>query len=217
MLQVLNLLLLLAMAPVRPVLTQPANTECSRYYRSPYFDRGYTYLYLKLEEALINDQKTLNELRAGFTSSEENMYVYLDNIQLKVVNGTYNDSCVYYDSHSRKTFCNSSSTDYMWELCIRNYYELDMTLSLQFYKPIQHRVRKNAITYSTISLFWIHASTTPAFVTFVLLNGDLLTLDEYGEIWGLTLRIDELSCNPSLELTKCVLSEIFSWVRCMTL
>ena len=116
------------------------------------------------------------------------MYVYLDNIQLKVVNGTYNDSCVYYDSHSRKTFCNSSSTDYMWELCIRNYYELDMTLSLQSYKPIQHRVRKNTITYSTIWLFWIHASTTPAFVTFVLLNGDLLTLDEYGEIWGLTLN-----------------------------
>ena len=28
----------------------------------------------------------------------------------------------------------------------------------------------------------------------------------------LTLRINELKCNPSLLLTKCVLSELFSWV-----
>ena len=212
MLQVFNLLLLLAMAPIRPVLTQPANTECSRDGFSLYFDSVYTDLYLKLEEALINDQDILNQLRAGFTSSEGNMYVFISNFQLMVVNGN-NVSCKYYGSHSHKTFCDSGFTYYMWELCYP--FELDMILSVQSFKSIQHIIRKYIITYSTIWLFWIHASTTPVFVSFVLLNGDLFNL-KYSYI-QLTLTIDELSCNPSLELTKCALSEIFSWVRCMTL
>ena len=33
----------------------------------------------------------------------------------------------------------------------------------------------------------------------------------------LILRINELKCNPSLLLTKCVLSEMFSWVSTVTI
>ena len=44
-----------------------AKTECDEFednsYESPYFDSAYSYLYLKLEEALINDQKTLDSLK----------------------------------------------------------------------------------------------------------------------------------------------------------
>ena len=34
----------------------------------------------------------------------------------------------------------SGSTDHMWELCINNYYKLDMTLSLQSYDPTSIKI-----------------------------------------------------------------------------
>ena len=95
-----------------------AETECRQFedifYESPYFDSAYSYLYLKLEEALINDQKTLDSLRAGFIMGE-NSVVNFDDIQLEVVNGTNDKSCKgdWYDQSHEKTFCAKSNDSSM--------------------------------------------------------------------------------------------------------
>ena len=196
------------MAPVRPVLMRPANIECSWHadHRLSYFERQYSNLYLKLEEALINDQKTLNELRAGFLSAGENTKVNFWNFRLEV-NGT--NSCGYYNSE--KTFCNSSSAHYMWRLCFSH----DMTFNSQSYDAIQYENRKNLFSNLNIWLSLIHGSTIRAFITATGVHFDnayLFNQEQTGGIQDLTLRI-ELKCNPPLKLTKCVISELFSWVH----
>ena len=190
------------------VFTQ-AKTECRQLednnsYESPYFNSAYSYLYLKLEEALINDQKTLDILRAGFISMGENTVVNFNGIQLEVVNGI-NDTCDD-DWYDQKTFCANSS---MWELC--DQYELDMTFSAQSFEVVQAKNDNLIISRYTIWLSLIHGSITSLFSLVSILNYDLSRFDWPGHT-TLTLRINELKCNPSLLLTKCVLSELFSWV-----
>ena len=112
-----------------------AKTECGEFednsYESPYFDSAYSYLYLKLEEALINDQKTLDSLRAGFISMSEGTVTF-DDIQ-QVVNGI-NDTCDD-DWYDQKTFCANSTESSMWELC--DQYRLYMTFSAQSFEVVQ--------------------------------------------------------------------------------
>ena len=194
------------------VFTQ-AKTECRQledniFYESPYFDSAYSYLYLKLEEALINDQKTLDSLRAGFISMSENMnsVVNFDDIQLEVVNGT-NDTCDgdWYDQSHEKTFCANSTDSSIWELC--DQYGLDMTFSAQSFEVVQ---AKNDILKISRNILWlslVHGSITSLFS---VVNSEF-EFNQPGHT-TLTLRINELKCNPTLLLTKCVLSELFSWV-----
>ena len=145
------------------VFTQ-AKTECRQledniFYESPYFDSAYSYLYLKLEEALINDQKTLDILRAGFISMGENTVVTFDDIQLEVVNGI-NDTCdgEWYDQSHGKTFCANSTNSSMWELC--DQYGLDMTFSAQSFDAVQAKNDNIKISRNIIWLSLVHGSIT---------------------------------------------------------
>ena len=120
-----------------------AKTECDEFadydhrHESPYLNSAYSYLYLKLEEALINDQKTLDILRAGFISMSENSVVNFNDMQLEVVNGINDKSCKgdWYDQSHGKTFCANSTNSSMWELC--DQYGLDMTFSAQSFDVVQ--------------------------------------------------------------------------------
>ena len=193
-----------------------AKEDCSGladvYYDSPYFNPSYSYLYLKLEEALINDQKSLDILRPGFTSMGELSVVEFD-MQLEVVNGT-NDTCDGNQSYV-KTFC-TNSTDYsMWKLCDQHVLD-NMTFSEQSLKDIQSKNDNDRISRHIIWLSLVHGSITSAFSIVNIINDEFSQFNWPGDI-PLTLRINELKCNPSLLLTKCVLSELFSWVGTLTI
>ena len=187
-----------------------AETECKQFedifYESPYLNSAYSYLYLKLEEALINDQKTLDSLRAGFISMSEGTVVTFDDIQLEVVNGI-NDTCHgdWYDQSHGKIFCANSTNSSMWELCE---YGLDMTFSPQSLEFVQAKNDILKISTYTIWLSLVHGSLIVQFPVVNILNYEF----NWPSDFHLTLRINELKCNPSLLLTKCVLSELFSWV-----
>ena len=190
-----------------------AKTECRQledniFYESPYFDSAYSYLYLKLEEALINDQKTLNSLRAGFISMGESTVVTFDDIQLEVVNGI-NDTCHsdWYNQSHGKIFCANSTDPSMWELCVGG---LHMTFSAQSFDVVQAKNDNFKISRNTIWLSLVHGSITSLFSLVSILNSEFEF--NWPSDFHLTLRINELKCNPSLLLTKCVLSELFSWV-----
>ena len=174
-----------------------AGTECRQFednsYESPYFDSEYSYLYLKLEEALINDQKALDSLRAGFISMSENSVVKFD-IQLEVVNVT-NKTCDG-DRYDQETFYANSIDSSMRELC--DQYGLNMTFSAQSLEVLK-------ISTYTIWLSLVHGSLILQFPVVNIFNYEFNQPSDF----HLTLRINELKCNPSLLLTKCVL---FSWV-----
>ena len=76
----------------------------------------------------------------------------------------------------------------------------------------QKIIYNDRISRHIIWLSLVHGSITSAFSIVNIIN------DEFnwpGDI-PLTLRINQLKCNPSLLLTKCVLSELFSWVGALT-
>ena len=181
-------------------------SDCSNDYNraftpAPYFDPEYSYLYLKLEEALINDEKLLEKLRAGFISGENKLLVHFVPIQLEVVNGT-NDSCDGYGyNNDHWTFCNSNSTDYMWELC-PNYY-MGTIFSSQSFEAMQ-------LEACLRWLFLLHGCITPTLYIYVKLFPNDGHVPYYYHYFP--LRIKELKCNPPIELIKCVLLELLSWV-----
>ena len=193
-----------------------AETECKQFkdnfYKSPYFNSAYSYLYLKLEKALINDQKTLDSLRAGFISMGEKSVVNINDIQLEVVNGI-NDTCHgdRCDQSHGKTFCANSTNSSMWELC--DQYRLDMTFSAQSFDVVQAKNDNSKISRNILWLSFVHGS--------LVLQLPLVNIFNYefnsNGYTTLALRINELKCNPSLLLTKCVLSELFSWVSIVTI
>ena len=195
-----------------------AETECDEFednsYESPYspyFDTAYSYLYLKLEETLINDQKTLDSLRAGFISMGEGTVVTFGDIQLEVVNGT-NKYCKgdWYDQSHGNTFCANSTDSSMWELC--GWEELyAMTFSAQSVEVVQAKNDNFKIGSNIIWLSLIHGGITSLFSVFDNFYSGFSRFDGPGYT-TLTLRVNELKCNPSFLLTKCVLSELFSWV-----
>ena len=193
-----------------------AETECGQFednsYESPYFDSAYSYLYLKLEDALINDQKTLDSLRAGFISMGESTVVTFDDIQLEVVNGI-NDTCDgdWYDQSHGRTFCANSTNSSMWELC--DQYGLDMTFSAQSFDVVQAKNDNIKISRNIIWLSLVHGSITSLFSVVDIFNYEFIQLNYI----TLSLTINELKCNPSPLLTKCVLSELFSWVSIVTI
>ena len=185
-----------------------AKTECRQFednifYEFPYFDSAYSYLYLKLEETLINDQKTLDSLRAGFISMGENSVVGFYDMHLEVVNGI-NDTCDG-DWYDQKTFCANSNDSSMWELC--DQYGLDMTFSAQSFDVEQAKNDNSKISRNILWLSLVHGSITSLFL---VVNSEF----EFNQPsdFNLSLRINELKCNPTLLLTKCVLSELFGWV-----
>ena len=175
-----------------------AKTECRQFgynpydhsYESPYFDSAYSYLYLKLEDALINDQKTLDSLRAGFISMGEKSVVKFD-IQLELVNGIGDG-----DSYD-KTFCESS----MWELLF----------SAQSFDVVQAKNDNSKISRNILWLSSVHGGITSLFSVVNIIFNSEFEFNRPSDFY-VTLRINELKCNASLLLTQCVLLELFSWV-----
>ena len=171
-------------------------------------DREYSRLYLKLEEALINDhEKMLKELRVGFAATE---IVKIDfSVNLEVVNGTnFYDPCDDWpDRTDRTTFCPSySPSAYMWKTCI----PFDLHFTTRDTSELQ--LEDKFVAW----MFNLHGSVLS---TILYLVDDVwfwrFWLDniyiDYHDI-DLTLRMDRLNCNPSSLMMKCVFTELFSWV-----
>ena len=95
-----------------------AQDDCSTYgVESLHFNSD---LYLKLENALINDHKSmLEELRVGFSSFDINHIPF--EVEIHVVNGT-NVTCNSHDQNwwfGHPSFCpaRNDTSKYKWELC----------------------------------------------------------------------------------------------------
>ena len=141
----------------------------------------------------------------------ENSAVNIEDIHFEVVNGI-NDTCDD-DWYDQKTFCANSTESSMWELC--DQYRLYMTFSAQSFEVVQAKNDNFKISRYTIWLSLIHGSITSLFSLVSILNYDLYQFSQFNtpsSIILLPLTINELKCNPSLLLTKCVFSELFSWV-----
>ena len=203
---------LLASCPA--TMQQQPNDACkdfsSFYEESPYFTSRYADLYQKFEESLINNSKLLGKLRTGFISKED-IPIYFS-LKLELMNGTDIKCKDYSDKYTTATFCpNTSSPGCPWILCqpLPDRYDntLDMTFSSQTLSSLQAEEEKQN-TIQWLSL--LHGSLPAIFGVF---------LSDYEIDYGwhrsdvsLTLRIDKLDYNPSFNLTKCVLSELLSWV-----
>ena len=173
----------------------------------PYFDSRYMELYHKLEEALLNNKTLLEELRAGFISKGD-IPIYFW-VKLELMNGT-DVKC---GDYSDPSFCpNASSPGSPWTFCNpSNKYlkTLDLIFSSQTLSSLQAEEQKQSVDNSILWLSFLHGNLLSLFIPFQIWP--------YGTGWHrsdvlLTLRIDELHCNPSFHLTKCVLSELISWV-----
>ena len=195
-------LLLLLLCPA----TIGASEMCSDFspdyflFEPPFFDPRYTGLYRKFEEALLNNKTLLEELRAGFIS-KGNIPVNFG-VKLELMNGTDVKCSDYPDRYT--SFCHNVPGS-PWTLCNP---PIDLTFSSQTLSNLQAEEQKQNVDNSILWLSFLH--------------GNLLSLFQ---IWSggtdynwyesdvlLTLRIGELDCNPSFNLTKCVLSELISWV-----
>ena len=156
---------------------------------------------MKLEKALLNNFEALDELRAGFIG-EEHVSISL-HVTLQVVNLT-NADCdnVYTDD---RTFCLYST----WQLCSSCF----ITFKSQTVSRMETEEESKQITQS---LLWLS-----------LMHGTLISMLSYndphtssfgtdGSSFPLTLNIEYLKCNPSFLSTKCVLTELFSWVSVKT-
>ena len=106
------LLRLFLLLHIYPACLQ-ASEACNEYYGV----WKYSYLFSKLEEALISNRTVMDLLRQRFMIKDS---VEIDfNVQLEIVNGTNlsNTTCdnnLYYPSD---TFCPSNSSGYHWKLC----------------------------------------------------------------------------------------------------
>ena len=172
---------------------------------SPYFTSRYADLYQKFEESLISNSKLLGKLRTGFISKED-IPIYF-RLKLELMNGTDIKCKDYSDKYTTATFCpNTSSPGSPWILCHNT---LDMTFSSQTLSSLQAEEKRQSIDYSIQWLSFLHGSLPTMFMMFDVPDYDHAS---YTSDVSLTLRIDKLDCNPSLNLTKCVVSELLSWV-----
>ena len=179
------------------------------YEESPYFTSRYADLYQKFEESLINNSKLLRKLRTGFISKED-IPIYFS-LKLELMNGTDIKCKDYSDKYTTATFCpNTSSPGSPWILCHNT---LDMRFSSQTLSSLQAKEKKQSIDDSILWLSILHGSLPTMFMMFDAFLSDYeIYSGWYRSNVSLTLRLDKLDCNPSLNLTKCVLSELLSWV-----
>ena len=172
---------------------------CIDDYRFSCYGSEYSHLYLKLEEALITQHSgMLKTLRAGFISKNDLSVKIILNVT--VTNGTEGckHCCSRFSSNCNQAFCPASDmSESSWILC-------DEQIYLNYFTPTV-KVEQQFIPWMSC----LHGGLT---FTFILLDS---FYDYY--LWSIydvdiTLTIDQLDCNPSLQLMKCVLSELFSWV-----
>ena len=154
---------------------------------SPIVSTTYSHVYSNMEKALKSIY--LEDLKNGFMSKEE-VILYIG-VTVEVVNGT-NYPCPDDQWHTM-AFCPSNSSDYDWDLC----------------KPLVmiYGYRYDPVLESVPWLSTLHGS--------LLLFAVVLTSEQDPSLEAeipFRLEIDELICHPSVELMKCVVSELFSWV-----
>ena len=176
----------------------------------PYYNSRYTYLYQKFEDALVNSSTLLGNLRVGFISKGD-IPIYF-RLKLELMNGT-NIKCKEY-SKIYTSFCpNSSSPGSPWILCNTPYrydHALVMKFTSQTLSSFQAEEKKQSVDSSILWLSLIHGNIFGLFGP--LLSVDNPDFNDHRSDVSLALRIDKLDCNPSINLTKCVLSELISWV-----
>lgn len=145
---------------------------------------------------------------------DDNAILYLP-VTLKVVNGT-NCSCGNCDKGCN-TFCPSNSAQYMWENCGDEIY---MTFTQSNISELRSKYDKMIINSFIIWLSTLHGNVVSIILS--VLNAINIHIESFllanchEYEMSFTLKIEELNCNPSYRLTKCVLSELFSWVRCQS-
>ena len=171
------------------------------YLPSYIYNQQYSTLFSKLEESLLSNKTLLDHVRPIFMSTES-VEIYF-NVQLQLdVNGSNLSSCEsqqHYD-FDFDTFCPSNSTHNVWELCnIPDQYgnTLDMTYSSQT------RSTMPEITYLSL----LHGSLLAANTPWLWYGYDY----DRGSV-SMNLTLERLDCNPPITLTKCVVSELLSWV-----
>ena len=166
------------------------------YEEYPYYNSRYTDLYQKFEDALVSKSTLLGNQRVGFISKGD-IPIYF-RLKLELMNGT-DIKCKNY-SEKYTTFCrNASSPGSTWILCGHN-------LVMKFSSQTQAEEEKQSIDSSVLWLSLIHGNIIGLFGLF------LVNLNDHRSDVLVTLNMDKLDCNPSLNLTKCALSELISWV-----
>ena len=201
-------LLLLA---VSPVVGQTSNI-CNFYYsNSDIFieTNYYSYLFFKLEEALIKDHKQLEELRTTFMSSSAALSLDIDaSMSAKNV---VNNICDYARDrkHDTLTFCPAGPHN--WGLC--NNCSLYMTLVQKQFSSLKLTATEMSIFQLITYICLMHGSLLgvywPNYIFSFLLDEEYIFKTVRHKI---RLKLDSLTCNPSCALTQCVVSEMFSWV-----
>ena len=200
-----------------------------------FYNQQYSTLFSKLEESLLSNKTLLDLLRHIFMSTE-GVKINFD-VQLHLdVNGSNLSSCEsqqYYDydydcnifdfgticsSFDFDTFCPSNSTHNVWELCNINFGNtsetLDMTYSSQTLSHLQWESQKRKVDGIIMYISLLHGSLLAAFSPFWFGYYSEYGTGDYssdGSV-SMNLRLERLDCNPPITLTKCVLSELLSWV-----
>ena len=118
------------------------------------------------------------------------------------------------------TFCPSNSTHNVWELCnIPDQYgnTLDMTYSSQTLSKLQWELQRHNVDNIIVYISVLHGSLLVAIFPFFWFGYDseYETGDYNGGSVSMNLTLERLDCNPPITLTKCVVSELLSWVCCI--
>ena len=182
-----------------------------------FYDWQYSTLFSKLEESLLSNKTLLDNVRHIFMSTESVKIDFAVQLQLDV-NGSSLSSCESQQDYEHffdfDTFCPSNSTHSVWELCnIPNQFgnTLGMTYSSQTLSKLQWEWKVDErIKY----ISQLHGSLLAAFFPFLWFGygSEYGTGDYGGGSISMNLRLERLDCNPPITLTKCVVSELLSWV-----
>ena len=132
-------------------------------------------------------------------------------VHLEVENGTgLSSSCETSVNHPSATFCPKNTSNDTWELCAENGHGKSLTM-LFMLPPFNTSKLKMFRLVLWLSL--LHGNLLSLFTQQKLMPKSItnFVLSDLGDI-SLRLKIDSLECNPPLQLTECVVSELLSWV-----
>ena len=220
-------LVLIFCAVLCPAFVQ-ANTFCDS--PNTFYNQQYSTLFSKLEESLLSNKTLLDNVRHIFMSTES---VEIDfSIQLQLdVNSSNLSSCESQQDNDYSvefffdfdTFCPSNSTQNVWELCnIPDQFgnTLHMTYSSQTLSKLQWESERQKVDEITIYISHLHGSLLADIFPFFWFGYDSeYGTGDYNDGHGsvsMNLTLERLDCNPPITLTKCVVSELLSWVCCMS-
>ena len=189
-------------------------------YEDVFYNQQYSTLLSKLEESLLSNKTLLDHVRHIFMTTESVGIYFTVQLQLDV-NGSNLSSCErqQYNDFDFDTLCPSNSTHNVWELCnIPDQYgnTLDMTYSSQTLSKLQWESERRKVDGITMYISHLHGSLLASFIQFLWFGYDTYGTGDYSDgSVSMNLRLERLDCNPPITLTKCVVSELLSWVCCL--